>query len=879
VAHKENRRRIRGGLLAIAILSGMLTLVSAAPALAFSTGPHTEILDNAMTDQGFGEDATVLAENFNTFMDLYQGAGAVSNPYSGRGTSKLGRLLIQNLSAEDWSLSVIAAASRGHFDSAPDMMKEGLSPEGLMSSLGTTQGVAAEWDRLQRALWSCLNEARIQNYPLKAIECLGATSHEVQDFYAHTNWVEAMPGHGFAGSDGPGWQERGFGSYPTWFDVPGEVREQAMVYGDSTPGHSRTHGSWAADGNLNVLTGMNKDSPPRPYYLKAAITAFFATEQLFEAARSWLNDDAFWQSMQNWQATGAKAKELEEDRKGEFEVMLFSGRQYGYGEVTGGPGPSGPAGNLLELRNAVKDYFGDVHKTSFRSDFEHLIVRLANPRATGEVEPVPSSQDLQRRMEIVVMRVTKMASVGAFGLGDVWPDQADMFAESGIDGQSYHSDVIHGENEFTFGKPFTPFTNYKVIPRDTIEPEPVESIELEVKTSCQRWSGTDDDVNLRLGENLKFPLNKRGTNDFERCDDDTYSVGIDGAVRSGLRVGDIDRLAIEKSGDGLLGGSWKLGGVKLIVNGRQFYKNMDIDKWVQDGQLTWEARSFVARDPQGPKIPIWIQLADDDFSGSTYPDYNPFDPFSGGDDRGDVNPDDRRDVLSFAYLPGKEVVRTGTGGNKLGGRLGFGGDLASVTVSLETLIPELMNPLGTVAAAAAGSQPPPPAGKPDLVIRRLEEGKVTVENRGESAAGSFRLRAEGVNGNGEDTELFAGLAAGASETRALKAMPLCEATQATVDDLEQVDEVDESNNSARAPTGGGCPHSVVVPNVEGDSERFAQEEIRAADLIPITVPVPISLCDNLGLVLSQSPQSGVVVQSDTVVSLRVGVRDPTHPCR
>jgi len=213
---------VRRGLLAIALLSGVLTLIPAAPALAFTTGPHTEILDDAMSAEGFGDDAIGVTEINNTFMDLYQWVGASANPYSGQGTSTLGRLFTSNLDTEEWPMSVVAAATRSHFDNNPEGIKEGLSRDALMASLGGTPGITAEWERLQRAVWTLLQEARLENNPQKADAVLGASLHEVQDFYAHTNWIEPAKGHG-PGADGPGLREQGFGTYPTWFDVPADM--------------------------------------------------------------------------------------------------------------------------------------------------------------------------------------------------------------------------------------------------------------------------------------------------------------------------------------------------------------------------------------------------------------------------------------------------------------------------------------------------------------------------------------------------------------------------------------------------------------------------------------------------------------------------------
>ena len=111
--------------------------------------------------------------------------------------------------------------------------------------------------------------------------------------------------------------------------------------------------------------------------------------------------------------------------------------------------------------------------------------------------------------------------------------------------------------------------------------EPVTSLRVEIRTSSARSAGTDDDVYLRVGGGLRFALDKRLYDDFERGDRDTYSVPIDDAVRAGLTIGDLYRVQIEKSRDGVAGG-WKLRGVKLIANGRQIYARDGIERWLED---------------------------------------------------------------------------------------------------------------------------------------------------------------------------------------------------------------------------------------------------------------------------------------------------------
>jgi hypothetical protein len=763
---------------AIVILSGAFGLAPAAPALAFTSGPHTEMVEDSLAAEGFGNDAIAVAGIDNTFMDFYGWVAASVNPYAGQG-SVAGRFIVQNLSTESWPNALVASATRSHFDNNP-----GGPHLGEMNNLGTTAGVTDEWNRLRRSVWTLMQEARAEDNPLKGLIVIGMSTHQVQDFYAHTNWDEPPSG---MGADGPGWQERGYGTYPTWFDVPAGEREKFTLYGDSTPGHSRTHGYWSTDGNVSLATAMNKDSPPRPFYLKAAISAYFATRQWVEAIHSWVGD-AFWERMQSYRAEGERGKELDYDRKGLFNIMLYAGRWEGQGEPLGGPSENGAAGNLLSLRSAIKNYFEPSFprvrgwtKTSYRKAFERLVLRMAEPDPSGQLAPVPSSQPLQEKMWVVVLRINKMASVGTFGLGDPWPDQADMYAQIRIDGQMYHSDVIHGRNEFNFGNPYEPFTKYKVVPKDTVEREPLESVEVEVKTGDERWAGTDDDIYLRLGER-RFPLDKRGQQDFERHDRDTYSVPIDDAVRDGMRVGDIYMVKIEKDPDGLAGG-WELDGVKLQVNGRLVYDNQGIHTWLGDNHLSWEARNFVRRNPRGAFIPIWLQLREDD-------------DYYGSDDDGDINPDDRRDTVSLAYVLGKKVSGTVRGANRLGGRVGYGGDLASLTYSVETLTPELIS-VGAPGLPAPSGPPsreaPAPAGIPDLVITDLGPTGVTVKNQGTGAAGPFRLRA--LTSTNESTPLFRGLAAGASETQRLGLLP-CEFVEAIVDDLDQVEETNETNNRA-----------------------------------------------------------------------------------
>ncbi len=755
-----------------AVVSAVIVFASATPALAFDRGPHTEITSGALAAEGFGTDASGVAQVDNWFVDLYHELSATKMPHSGHAPAYL-QLVTGVMRSEHWSTALVGASTRMHFDNNPGSPVESLRPD-----LNNTAGITAEWNRLRRATWSLAREARDNNDPAELLAVLGISLHPLQDFYSHTNWIEPRSGHGdVPGADGPGWQERGFGSYPTWFDVPPEEREKVEIYGDATPGHERIHGLWNADGNKGLQSAVNKDWPGRPLYLKAAPTAYFASRQWIEAVRSWVNDEAFWKRAQHYRANRA---ELDHDREGMYNIMQYSGHWQGQGEPIGG-GAHGLGGSLLDLVAAVREYFqpdtnplqhsnpfGDLVKTQYRARFEKLIERMADRNPAGEIAPVPSSQGLQRAMRIVVLRVLNLHGEG---LGDPGPDEADMYAHVGIDGQEMASAIIHGHDDFSFPDPYEPFTWFKAVPAVPDEPEHVDSIEVEIKTADTLWAGTDDDVYLRLSPTLRVQLDKGLYNDFERGDRDTYSVPIDDQVRRGMGVGAIREVQIEKSDDGIAGG-WKLEGVKMRVNGVQLYNNQHINRWIEDDHRTWKAPDFVRRTPHSSQIPIWLQLDEDDF-------------LYGENDRGDINPYVDRRVVSTGYTPGDPPVRvTIHGGSKLGGRSGDG-DGARITYSLETLTPELMT-------GAVDSPPPPepePGPKPDLIVTAFNINAVTVKNQGEGDAGPFRLLAANTPME------FDGLAAGESETRLFPGLNCNGNYIAFVDDLEQVVESDETNNT------------------------------------------------------------------------------------
>lgn len=651
---------MRWGTLAVAALAASFAL--SAPASAFDTGAHADMTRDALAAEGFGRTATDVVQVNNWFIDLYENAGDL--PHSGHGGFFVTLLGGGYGDREHWPKAVVEAADRSHFDSTT-------------KTLYDTAGLTAEWDRLRRAVYSLAREARDRRDPLKLLTVLGMSLHQVQDFYSHTNWVEPK---GVAGFDGPGWAAWGlYGSHPTWFDVAPEVRARERIYTGGATGIERTHGSWKQDGNANLVKGMNKDWPGRPLFAEAYVTAYFASRQWVQAVRSWVADEAFWQSVRQYANRAGGA--LDHDVGGSFAMSVYAGHWQGQGEpckpsfsldICGDR--NGPGGSLEDLRFATNDYFEDRAKTIFRKTWEDLILFIADPTPPSELGEVAPSTEIQKATRFVRLRIDRIREIGDMDVGAL--DEAEYYAVPTIAGQGFRSATIFGHDDFSFSPPNAPFTFVKAVANGAVFAEPLTDLVIEVKTSGSRWSGTDDDVYLRISDSRRFSLDKRLYNDFERGDRDTYAVPIDDAVAAGLTVADVRYLQIEKSPDGVAGG-WKLGGIKVWVNGRLVYANQRIERWLEDDHRTWRAPDFVPQ-PAATSTLVPIRFAIWDEDGFVY----------GADDHVDLHQHaGRQDVLLRFDPAGSPVEGWLTGDDDLGGRLGDGEE-AAVHYLVDTIVPK-----------------------------------------------------------------------------------------------------------------------------------------------------------------------------------------------
>jgi hypothetical protein len=752
---------------AAATVMAVLVLGAAAPAEAFDAGPHSDMTRDAMTAEGFGGAAADVGVVDNWFVDYYW--NATENPFSGHSAWWKETLAGANVATiEFWDPAIIKGTNRMHFDSSQG------------ADLSNPHGIEEEWQRLMRITHGLLADARAAKDPLMVLAIAGMSLHTVEDFYAHTNWVETAGEYG--SPDGPGWTAAREGSAPTWFDIPKPARDAKRIY-SGVHGAPRGHGKWQTDHNDSLAGGLNKDWPGRPLFEKAYLSAYFAARQWIEAMRGWLGDDALWSRAQRLQAPAR----LRDDLAASLDISKYSGHWQGNGQPCANGiiwcgDLSGWAGSVLGLRSAIKHYHEDVRKSPARAMFERLAPRFAADPGSPVMPELASSRTIQAQTRFVKVEVLRMNGF-AFELGDPGPDDADIYAIAKIRGQRYDSPVIHDHDSFSFPKPYAPFTWIRSVPTAWRASAPVSTLTVRVETGNKRSAGTDDDVHLRVNSALRFDLNKGLYDDFERGDDDTYAVALDRPTYDGLKVADIDRLQIEKSRDGL-GGGWYLKGITVSVNGTVIASNRSINRWLEDDHRT--VRLSLTRDHRTRDIvPVWLRLREDDY-------------LYGGDDDGDINLFDRNQARSVGYVPGPPEERVSTGGAKLKGRLSLdNGDRARARwrISTITVDPPPPPPPPDVAPPPPpppDNAPPPPPPKPDLAITAFDGSSVTVKNQGAGAAGAFNIAIT----PGGTTIRADGLAAGASATYNWTPSACVQYT-ATADSSDAVAESNESNNTAQ----------------------------------------------------------------------------------
>ena len=267
-------------ILTITIVLLLLFLWLPKPAFAFDTGHHSDVTREALQNEGFKETPIKIVQVDNWLVDYYSN-WPVDNS------------LIENISTSALELikKTKKESDKLHFD-----------------NLFTTEDISNYWMWLTLNTKEAVKQAVTKKDPLNLLTILGISLHGVQDFYSHSNWVEAHP----SSSDGNSY------SSATWFDSPPATGSQLKLYTgyfpDPLPKAELPHGKYNK--------GMNKDSYVCDNWEQAYVSAYAASRQWVNAVHEWVNEvnPTFWSEVQNYSADETA---LNKDLKAAYDISLY----------------------------------------------------------------------------------------------------------------------------------------------------------------------------------------------------------------------------------------------------------------------------------------------------------------------------------------------------------------------------------------------------------------------------------------------------------------------------------------------------------------------------------------------------------------------------
>ena len=240
-----------------------------APALAFDTGHHVDLTAAVLREHGFGDPAIRAAQVSNWLTDYY----AVS-PTSREAVRK--------------------ALLKLHFDNLYD-----------------NRQVSDYWGWLVHDGQSALTRAAQSEDPAAALTTLGLLLHAVQDFYAHSNWVETHPR-----ADGAPYRR------DTWLSAgpPANLELLSVTYAPypaPPPPGAPEHGGYDS--------GLNKDSIVRPLWDEAYVFAYCASHETLALARQWIESarPGWWDALQQLRLDETEQKHLDDDFRAARQLSMW----------------------------------------------------------------------------------------------------------------------------------------------------------------------------------------------------------------------------------------------------------------------------------------------------------------------------------------------------------------------------------------------------------------------------------------------------------------------------------------------------------------------------------------------------------------------------
>jgi len=232
-----------------------VVLVLTGESFGFDAGYHFDLTRDVLLRESFDWDGLSVVQVSNFYNDGFEASKAVA------------------ASPEAWGIAPAVTAAWTMVLFAPASLRDASDTYLHFDDLNNYDEVAATWDKLVRNTYTAVKDAERRGDTLGFLTALGMSLHQVQDFYAHSNWAELD-----------------WGGDATWFDVPEAEKRSATIYTSGSRGgvpHDR----------------LNKDYAGRANFEKAYREAFYASWQWVRLVRSWVNADT-WQSARLYSDSG-----------------------------------------------------------------------------------------------------------------------------------------------------------------------------------------------------------------------------------------------------------------------------------------------------------------------------------------------------------------------------------------------------------------------------------------------------------------------------------------------------------------------------------------------------------------------------------------------
>jgi hypothetical protein len=110
--------------------------------------------------------------------------------------------------------------------------------------------------------------------------------------------------------------------------------------------------------------------------------------------------------------------------------------------------------------------------------------------------------------------------------------------------------------------------------------KPIQKLKVIVRTADDFGASTDSSVWFSLGPSYEWTLDTPGKRPFKNGASDVFTLPA-----QGLRVEDIKWLRLRKSS----GDDWLLQGIEVWIDGKPYYRNEDINLWMEGDKNEWTA--------------------------------------------------------------------------------------------------------------------------------------------------------------------------------------------------------------------------------------------------------------------------------------------------